>query len=117
MTQYLLSVHGDPADPMPPAEEIEEIYAQVDSFNQKLKDIGAWVFAGGLEPSGARLVDATSGNPVTTDGPYPETKELLGGFWIIEADDDEKALKLAEEASAACVGPVEVRAFQSEPGD
>ena len=50
-----------------------------------------------------------------TDGPFAETKEQLGGFWIIEAPDLDAALEWAAKASAACMGPVEVRPFQDEP--
>jgi hypothetical protein len=51
---------------------------------------------------------------VITDGPFAESKEHLGGFWVIEAPDLDAALALAARASAACMGPVEVRPFQAE---
>ena len=51
---------------------------------------------------------------ITTDGPFVESKEYLGGFWIIEAPDLDAALKIAAEGSAACRGPVEVRPFEAE---
>jgi hypothetical protein len=115
MTQYLLAVHGRDGAPTPPEEEIQQAYADVDVFNQKLQASGAWVFAGGLLPATqARVVDATGGEPRVTDGPFSEAKEVLGGFWVIEAADDDAALELANEASVACRNPVEVRAFQSE---
>jgi len=115
MTQYLLSVHGADTDPVP--EDIDDVYAAVDRFNTDLKASGAWVFAGGLHPaSTATVVDATgSGDPVTTDGPYLESKEHLGGFWIVDVPDLDAALGLARTGSAACAGPVEVRPFQAEP--
>ena len=56
----------------------------------------------------------TDGETVTTDGPFAETKEHLGGFWIIEAPDLDAALAWAAKGSAACMGPVEVRPFQDE---
>jgi hypothetical protein len=52
---------------------------------------------------------------VLTDGPYLETKEWLGGFWVFELPDRETALRWATEASAACAGKVEVRPFEDEP--
>jgi len=115
MTQYLLSVHGADTDPVP--DNVDEMYAAVDTFNTALKASGAWVFAGGLHPaSTATVVDATgAGDPVTTDGPYLESKEHLGGFWVVEGPDLDAALGLARRASAACAGPVEVRPFQDEP--
>ena len=118
MVQYLLSVHSTETDPTPSPEVMERMYAQVDTFNQGLKSSGSWVFAGGLHPaSSATVVDASGGDVVTTDGPFAESKEHLGGFWIVEADDLDAALELARQASEACEGPVEVRPFQDEPGD
>ncbi|HYG93182.1 MAG TPA: YciI family protein [Nocardioides sp.] len=117
MTQYLLSVHGSDegyaeVDP----ETMQKMFEDVDAFNNKLQDQGIWVFGGGLESATtATVVDGTGGQPVMTDGPYLETKEHIGGFWVIEAPDLDAALKLATEASAACQGKVEVRPFQAEP--
>jgi hypothetical protein len=71
------------------------------------------VFAGGLEsPSTAAVVTAGDGGVLTTDGPFAEGKEHIGGFWVIEVADRDAALDWAARASAACQGPVEVRAFQ-----
>jgi hypothetical protein len=117
MTQYMLSVHHDYetfAENLPAPDEMERIYKAVDDFNTEVKDAGAWVFGGGLhEPSTATVVAAhEGGEPVITDGPYTETKEALGGFWIIEAPDLDAALEWARRGSAACNGPVEVRPFQ-----
>jgi hypothetical protein len=64
----------------------------------------------------ATVVDATGGEVLTTDGPFAEAKEQMGGFWVISAPDLDAALKWAAEGSAACGGPVEVRPFQDEPG-
>jgi hypothetical protein len=60
------------------------------------------------------VVHATGGEVLTTDGPFPESKEQLGGFWVIKVDDLDAALALAANASKACKGPVEVRPFQAE---
>ena len=116
MTQYLLSVHGSDEDfANVPEDEMQRMFAAVDAFNEKVKAEGAWVFAGGLQPvDQATTVDNTGDKPIVTDGPYAESKEYLGGFWIIEAPDLDAALKWAEEGSAACRGKVEVRPFQSE---
>ena len=59
-------------------------------------------------------VDNTGDEPILTDGPFAESKEWLGGFWIIEAPDLDAALAWARKGSAACQGPVEVRPFQAE---
>jgi hypothetical protein len=65
--------------------------------------------------SSATVVDNTDGDITITDGPYAETKEYLGGFWIIEAKDLDVALEWAARASAACRAAIEVRPFQDEP--
>ena len=116
MTQYMLSVHHVEGEEMPSSpEEIQPIFDAVDRFNQKLQAEGIWVFGGGLEPvETSTTVDNTGGQAIITDGPFAESKEWLGGFWVIEAPDLDAALKLATEASAACRGKVEVRPFQSE---
>jgi hypothetical protein len=116
MTQYLLSVYMSEGDEAPPADEMDRIYKAVDDFNEKVRSAGAWVFAGGLEPiEAATTVDGTTSDPIVTDGPFAESKEYLGGFWVIEAPDLDAALTWAKEGSAACAGKVEVRPFQAEP--
>ena len=114
MTQYLLAVHGDEEELAKVSpEDMQTMFQQVDVFNEKLKASGAWVFAGGLHPSStATVVRSTDGKVVTTDGPFAETKEQLGGFWIIDAPDLDAALTWATEGSEACMAPVEVRPFQ-----
>jgi hypothetical protein len=116
MTHYLLAVHG-PAEPSEfgtygSREAMEEAFAATGAFNDKLKAEGYWVFAGGLQPaSTATVVDGQGESPVMTDGPYLETKEVIGGFWVIDAADLDVALRLAAEGSKACRGKVEVRPF------
>jgi hypothetical protein len=116
MTQYLLSVHG-PAEMNEygnygSKEEMEEAFAATGAFNDTLHADGYWVFAGGLQAaSTATVVDGQGETPVMTDGPYLETKEVIGGFWIIDAPDLDVALRLAAEGSKACRGKVEVRPF------
>ena len=113
MTQYLLSVWHGPITEAP--DNVEEIFAAVDKFNAEVMESGAWVFGGGLEmPDTATVVDATKGDVTTTDGPFSESKEQIGGFWIVELPDLDAALALAEKASAACRNAVEVRPFQAE---
>ncbi len=116
MTQYLLAVHTDFDDVANTDEaEMHRAIAQVDAFNTELQASGNWVFAGGLTPpSDATVVDAAAGEAVLTDGPYAETKEVLGGFWVVEVADLDAALEIAQRASKACMGKVEVRPFQGE---
>ncbi|NEE00759.1 YciI family protein [Phytoactinopolyspora halotolerans] len=86
--------------------------AAINAFNDGLQSEGHWVFAGGLAaPDTATVIDNRSGEALFTDGPFVESKEHLGGFWIIEAADLDVALKLAAEASKACNRKVEVRPF------
>jgi hypothetical protein len=115
MTQYLLSVWMVEGTPEPPQDEIQKMYKDVDVFNEKLKAQGSWVFAGGLHPaSTATVVRVLDGEVITTDGPFAETKEQLGGFWIVKAPDLDAALALAAEGTVACQAPVEVRPFQED---
>jgi hypothetical protein len=116
MKQYLLSVHMNGDTTAPSEEETSAMYEAVGVFNTELQASGSWVFAGGLyPPSSATVVHARGGEVVTTDGPYAETKEQLGGFWVIEATDLDAALAWAGKASTACGAPVEVRPFQELP--
>lgn len=84
----------------------------VDAFNDRLRADGHWVFAGGLAaPEAATVIDARKGQAVFVDGPFVESKEYLGGLWILEAADLDEALKLATVGSKACNRRVEVRPF------
>lgn len=115
MPEYMLSVHHTTADETPSEEAMEQMFADVDAFNERVKAAGAWVFAGGLMPrETATSVDNTGEAPVVTDGPFIEAKEWLGGFWVIDVADLDEALRWAEQGSKACAGPVEVRPFQGE---
>ena len=118
MTEYLLSVHMVEGEEEPPPEVVEQAYKDVDALNEEMKRAGAWVFAGGLHPATtATVVRIQDGDVLTTDGPFAETKEQLGGFWVIQAADLDAALAWAAKATRACRAPVEVRPFQGEPGD
>lgn len=118
MPAYLLSVYLVEGQEPPPREEMEQIYADVGVLNHEFRDEGVWVFAGGLHPPDtATVVQMRDDEVLTTDGPFAETKEHIGGFWIIEVEDLDAALEWAAKAAGACRGPVEVRPFQDEPED
>ncbi len=118
MPEYLLSVHNAGVSPYATDEEMQQAFADTGAFNESLRESGAWVFAGGLLPaSTAKVVRADNGALQHTDGPYLESKEHIGGFWIIDVADDATAMALAERATVACRGAVEVRAFQGLPED
>jgi len=116
MARYLMSVFG-PAElteygNYPSEEARNQAMADTGRFNEQLQADGYWVFADGLaSASTATVVDGQGDEPVVTDGPYLESKEYLGGFWIIEAPDLDVALRLAAGGSKACRGKVEVRPF------
>jgi hypothetical protein len=119
MPRYMLSVFGPVERPeyggYASREEMLQAFADTGAFNDRLERDNRLVFADGLEPATvATTVDAQGEAPVVTDGPYLETKECLGGFWVVEAADLDEALALAAEGSAACRGAVEVRPFQTE---
>jgi hypothetical protein len=119
MPRYLLSVFG-PAErgefgDYPSKEAMLEAFADTGAFNAMLEWEGHFVFADGLEAATtATTVDGRGEKPMFTDGPYLETKEHLGGFWVIEAADLDEALALAAAGSKACRGKVEVRPFHTE---
>jgi hypothetical protein len=116
MKQYLLSVHNTADEVMPTEDVIQEMYAAVEAVNEQIRQAGAWVFAGGLYPAEtATVVRSEGGELLTTDGPFAESKEHIGGFWVIKVDDLDAALEWAGKATVACRAPVEVRPFQDEP--
>ena len=116
MAEYLLSVYMTEGEQPPSPEVLEQTYKDVDAVNEELKAAGAWVFAGGLHPASTATVVKVQGDDVlTTDGPFAETKEQIGGFWVIQAADLDAALAWAVRCTRACRLPVEVRPFQEEP--
>ncbi|HEY6791487.1 MAG TPA: YciI family protein [Trebonia sp.] len=115
MKQYLLGVHSDESASMTD-EQMQAAFKAVDAFNRDLMQTGAWVFAGGLEPlASSSVVRAQGGEVIVTDGPFAETKEQIGGFWVVRAADLDTAFELAARGSRACGWPVEVRPFQAMP--
>ena len=115
MTRYMLSVWYPGDATMPTPDELERIARDVGAVHQALQDAGAWVFGAALhDPTTATVVDARDGRPLTTDGPFVETKEVLGGFSVIDVADLDAALAWGERMSQATTCPIEVRPFQSE---
>lgn len=110
MAQYLMCVLDDT-----PNSATEEEAVAIDAYNEQLRADGHWVFAGGLaSPSTATVVDGRGEQAVFTDGPYLESKEFIGGFWIIRAAGPDEALRLAALASKHCNRRVELRPFLGE---
>lgn len=112
MSQYLVSIHLP--DNYDPSLEDEAMVRDIDVLNEEMDAAGARFFAGGLEsaPKAKSLRKQPDGEVLITDGPYLETKEHIGGFWILEAADMEEALAWGRKAVVACRASVEVRAFQ-----
>ena len=117
MSQYLLAVYSsdEPREPMT-QEEMERGFAVVDGIEQEMRATNALVFSGRLlEPARARVVRPRRRMGKTTDGPFIETKEHLGGFYIIEAADLDTALAWASKVTDAIDTPIEVRPFMDVP--
>ena len=118
MAKYLLSVHsveGEVGDPMT-AQEMQQFMGRVGVLEEEMKAEGAWLFGGALhEAETATVVRVSNGEVLTTDGPFAESKEHLGGFYIIEAKDLDAALAWAAKTVATIKRPIEVRPFWSPP--
>ena len=118
MTQYLLALHSDgcsgPGDMSP--EDMQASMAKIQALEADMKSTGTWVFSGKLtDPASATVVRSEGGKAMMTDGPYMESKEHLGGFYIIEAADLDKALTWATRVTE-CIGmAIEVRPLWSMP--
>ena len=114
MPRYLLSVHGVEGEVREPMtdEEMAQSHQQLGILEQELKSAGAWVASGRLhDPDTATVVRLADGEVVTTDGPFVESKEYLGGFYIIQAEDLDAALAWATRVTDAIKVPIEVRPF------
>ena len=111
MTQYLVAIHHP--DDYDPSTEGEAMQNDIRALNVEMMEAGVRRFAGGLTPA-HRAVSVrarSNGEMLVTDGPYLETKEHVGGFWILEAANLDEALAWGRKAAIACRAPVEVRAF------
>jgi hypothetical protein len=115
MKHYLLSIYQPDGEP-PAAEILGPIMREVDAVRHEMQAAGVWVFSGGLHPaSTATVVRGQGQDMITTDGPYVEGKEHLGGFTILKAADLDAALEWGRKlARALKLLPVEVRPFQGE---
>jgi hypothetical protein len=117
MAKFLLSVHtveGQSRGPMS-EEEMREFGGRVGALEEEMRSSGTFVLGGKLDdPSGAVVVRAPEGKLLKTDGPFAESKEQLGGFYIIEADDHEAALGWASKVTRAISAPIELRAIVAE---
>lgn len=115
MKQYLLSICY-PADATPPPpDKLEKIMRDVAALRREMRAAGAWVFGGGLSPPNtATVLRHRNGETIVTDGPFIETKEIIGGITILKAVDLDAALGWARKLAQATTTPVEVRPFIEE---
>lgn len=113
MPTYMLSMQQPDGVP-PPPEILEPIMAALETFNDDLREAGAWLFTVGLHAAASATVVRNDGErALITDGPYIEGTEHIGGFWLIEADDLDAALRWADRAALAATLPIEVRPVQA----
>jgi len=114
MTRYMLSVHtvtGDIREPMS-AEDMREFSERIGTLESEMKKAGAWVFSARMrEPDAAAVVRVSDGDVLKTDGPFAESKEHIGGFYIIEAEDTNTALAWAAKVTVVVGAPIEVWPF------
>jgi len=109
MPQYLVAIYHP--DDYNPSVETEATIEEIHALNREMIAAGARKFVAGLSsPGNARSLRAQpNGKVLVTDGPYLETKEHIGGFWVLEAADLDEALEWGRKAAVACRAPVEVR--------
>lgn len=108
--KFLVAIHH--ADDYDPSVEDKAMSRDIDELNDEMVAKGIRIFVGGLHRARqAKSVRREDGRVVVTDGPYLETKEHIGGFWVLECTDMEKAVEWGQKAAVACQAPVEVRQF------
>lgn len=111
MTEYLIAFNAEWVPDHTP-EELTRKVAAGQALVEEMKEAGVFVFSGGLDDTSAVFaVDAASGTPLFTDGPYAESKEHLGGFAVVDVPDEEAARFWAGRIAVACGWPQEVRRF------
>jgi hypothetical protein len=117
MKQYLLSVY-QPDGPVPAPDVLAGVQRDLAALNEEMRTAGAWVFSGGLHPAGTATVLRPKGEEIlTTDGPFTEGKEHLGGFTIVNAPDLDAAVAWGAKLARATTLPIEVRPFQGGTAD
>jgi hypothetical protein len=111
MSQFLVAIHHP--DTFQSSTESEATVRAIDALNEEMAAAGVVVFVGGLNPvrQAKSLRAQPDGKVLTTDGPYLETKEHIGGFWVLEVANMDEALAWGRQAVIACRTSVEVREF------
>lgn len=123
--RYAILIYGEgtatPSPEPPPADVVQRMMDEYDAYTQRLRDSGAFHAGDALQPvQTATTLREVDGRTVTTDGPFAETKEALGGFYVIEAKDLDEALELAAACPGVRYGSIEVRpvmTFEADESD
>jgi hypothetical protein len=117
MKQYLLSVCYPAGATPPPADVLQRIMRDVVAVQKEMQAAGVWIFSGGLHaPSTATVVSEQAGKVLTTDGPFIESKEQIGGITVLQAPDLDAALAWARKLTHVIGVPIEVRPFTEHHG-
>jgi len=112
MKQYMLSVCYPAGGTQPPPDALQKIMRNVSAVHEEMQAAGVWVFGGGLTPpSSATVLRHQGGEVITTDGPFIESKEQIGGISILKAPDLDAALAWGRKLALAIGTPIEVRPF------
>jgi hypothetical protein len=112
MKHYLLSVCYSAESTQPPPDVLKKIMSDVGAVRKEMQAAGVWLFSGGLHaPSSATVLRHQNGEIVTTDGPFIESKEQIGGVTILKAPDLDAAIAWARKLARAVTTPIEVRPF------
>ncbi len=115
MPRYVLAIYHD-QDAAPPPD-LDQIMAEIESLNDRMREAGVWVDSAGFEPAGRAKVVVTHGDDAeVTDGPYLPTADQMGGFWVVDTRSQGDAIVWAGEASRTVRLPVEIRAMVRDLG-
>ena len=115
MAEYLIAFNAEWTDGVDD-DDLRERGRAVRQLRQEMEEAGVLVFTGGLDVDAPVTgVDASSGEPVFTDGPFVESKEHLGGFAVVDVPDEEAARHWAGRIAVACGWPQEIHRFRSVP--
>lgn len=116
MTQYMVAIHfPDDFDAAGVNDPVMD--REIDDLNDEMVAKGVRVFVGGMQPvtTAISVRKRPDGQLLVTDGPYLETKEHIGGFWVLECATRDEAVEWGRKAAIACRAPVEVRPFHTVP--
>jgi hypothetical protein len=116
--RYALLIYGAETTEPPPDEDQRQVMAAYNAFTQEIRERGLYAGGEALEPTvTATTVRVRDGQTLTTDGPFAETKEALGGFYLVDARDLDEAIELAAKIPGAWNGSIEIRPVWEVPAE